>query len=156
MLDIGQFAPDFTLLNQFGEQVQLSEHRGRPVVLVFYPFAFSSVCTGEMCRLQDMMEEVQEVDALLLAISTDTIHVLKAFADQESLEFDLLSDFWPHGQVADTYGVLDPEQGVPTRTTFLIDADGLILDRFSSAELGTPRESESYRLALAKLVEQSN
>lgn len=154
MLDIGQFAPDFTLLNQYGEEVQLSEHRGRPVVLVFYPFAFSSVCTGEMCQLQDMLEEVQDVDALLLAVSTDTIHVLKAFADQESLEFDLLSDFWPHGQVADSYGVLDPEKGVPSRTTFLIDADGLILDRFTSAELGTPRVTESYRLALAKLADQ--
>ncbi|NHU85747.1 peroxiredoxin [Kocuria sp. JC486] len=154
MLDVGQFAPDFTLTNQYGEEVQLSEHRGRPVVLVFYPFAFSSVCTGEMCSLQDMFEEVQEVDALLLAVSTDTFHVLKAFANQESLDFDLLSDFWPHGQVAESYGVLDPEKGVPSRTTFLIDADGLILDRFTSAEMGTPRDTEAYRRALAKLEGQ--
>ncbi|KAA9393254.1 peroxiredoxin [Kocuria coralli] len=154
MLDIGQFAPDFTLTNQYGEEVQLSEHRGRPVVVVFYPFAFSSVCTGEMCQLQDMLEEVQEVDALLLAISTDTTHVLKAFANVESLEFDLLSDFWPHGQVAESYGVLDPEKGVPSRTTFLIDGDGIILDRFTSAELGIPRTVDSYREALSKLAEQ--
>lgn len=154
MLDIGQFAPDFTLTNQYGEDVQLSEHRGRAVVLVFYPFAFSSVCTGEMCQLQDMLEEVQEVDALLLAVSTDTTHVLKAFANQESLEFDLLSDFWPHGEVAESYGVLDPEKGVPSRTTFLIDGDGLILERFSSSELGQPRHINAYREALAKLTEQ--
>lgn len=152
MLEVGQFAPDFTLMNQYGEEVQLSEHRGRPVVLVFYPSAFSSVCTGEMCQLQDMLEEVQEADALLLAVSTDTTHVLKAFAHQESLEFDLLSDFWPHGHVAQDYGVLDRENGVPSRTTFLIDGDGLIVDRFTSAQLDVPRQSDSYRQALSKLT----
>lgn len=156
MLDVGQFAPDFTLRNQYEEEVQLSEHRGRPVVLVFYPFAFSSVCTGEMCQLQDMLEEVQEADALLLAVSTDTTHVLRAFAHQESLEFDLLSDFWPHGQVAHMYGVLDQEDGVPSRTTFLIDGDGLILDRFSSADLDTPRSIDLYRQALSRLTRESS
>ncbi|MCT1601163.1 peroxiredoxin [Kocuria sp. p3-SID1433] len=150
MIEIGQFAPDFTLTNQYGEDVTLAEHLGRPVALVFYPFAFSSVCTGEMCQLQDMMDEVQEADALLLAVSTDSQYVLKAFSREESLEFDLLSDFWPHGETARAFGVFDETTGMASRTTFLIDADGIVLDRFTS-EITSQRPVERYREALAKL-----
>lgn len=150
MIEIGQFAPDFTLNNQYGEAVTLAEHLGRPVALVFYPFAFSSVCTGEMCQLQDMMDEVQEADALLLAVSTDSQYVLKAFSREESLEFDLLSDFWPHGETARAFGVFDETTGMASRTTFLIDADGIVLDRFTS-EITSQRPVERYREALAKL-----
>jgi peroxiredoxin len=150
MIEIGQFAPDFTLTNQYGEDVTLAEHLGRPVALVFYPFAFSSVCTGEMCQLQDMMDEVQEADALLLAVSTDSQYVLKAFSREESLEFDLLSDFWPHGETARSFGVFDETTGMASRTTFLIDADGIVLDRFTS-EITSQRPVERYREALAKL-----
>lgn len=150
MIEIGQFAPDFTLNNQYGEAVTLAEHLGRPVALVFYPFAFSSVCTGEMCQLQDMMDEVQEADALLLAVSTDSQYVLKAFSREESLEFDLLSDFWPHGETARAFGVFDETTGMASRTTFLIDADGIVIDRFTS-EITSQRPVERYREALAKL-----
>ena len=150
MIEIGQFAPDFTLNNQYGEAVTLAEHLGWPVALVFYPFAFSSVCTGEMCQLQDMMDEVQEADALLLAVSTDSQYVLKAFSREESLEFDLLSDFWPHGETARAFGVFDETTGMASRTTFLIDADGIVLDRFTS-EITSQRPVERYREALAKL-----
>lgn len=150
MIEIGQFAPDFTLNNQYGEAVTLAEHLGRHVALVFYPFAFSSVCTGEMCQLQDMMDEVQEADALLLAVSTDSQYVLKAFSREESLEFDLLSDFWPHGETARAFGVFDETTGMASRTTFLIDADGIVLDRFTS-EITSQRPVERYREALAKL-----
>ncbi|WP_144791851.1 peroxiredoxin [Kocuria palustris] len=150
MIEIGQFAPDFSLTNQYGEDVTLSEHRGRAVALVFYPFAFSSVCTGEMCQLQDMMDEVQEADALLLAVSTDSSYVLKAFGREESLEFDLLSDFWPHGETARSFGVFDEDSGMATRTTFLIDGDGIVVDRFTS-EISSPRPVDRYREALAKL-----
>ena len=150
MIEIGQFAPDFTLNNQYGEAVTLAEHLGRPVALVFYPFAFSSVCTGEMCQLQDMMDEVQEADALLLAVSTDSQYVLKAFSREEYLEFDLLSDFWPHGETARAFGVFDETTGMASRTTFLIDADGIVLDRFTS-EITSQRPVERYREALAKL-----
>lgn len=150
MIEIGRMAPDFVLQNQYGEDVTLTEHRGRPVVVVFYPFAFSSVCTGEMCRLQDMMDEIQEADALLLAISTDSPYVLRAFAREESLDFDLLSDFWPHGLTAQAYGVLDDRTGMAGRTTFLVDAEGVVLDRFTS-ESATARPVQMYREALAKL-----
>lgn len=150
MIDVGRVAPDFSLKNQYGEDVSLSEHRGRPVVVVFYPFAFSSVCTGEMCRLQDMMAEIEEADALLLAISTDSPYVLRAFARDASLDFDLLSDFWPHGLTAQAFGVFDDRSGMAGRTTFLVDAEGVVLDRFSS-ESATARPVEMYREALAKL-----
>ena len=107
---VGQQAPDFTLVNQDGEKVTLSELRGRKVVLVFYPFAFSTLCTGELCALRDRRGDFDD-DTVLLGISVDTKHALRVFAEQEGLGYDLLSDFWPHGAVAQAYGVFLPDAG---------------------------------------------
>lgn len=150
MPEIGTPAPDFTLPNQFGEPVTLSALRGRPVTLVFYPFAFSGVCTGELCELQDGLAAFEDAGVRLLAVSVDSKYTLRAFAREESFDFDLLSDFWPHGAVAERYGVFDPVTGMAQRATFVLDADGVVVDSFRS-EAGTPRESEAYRAALAKL-----
>jgi peroxiredoxin len=151
MPEIGAPAPDFTLENQFGEPVTLSELRGRPVALVFYPFAFSALCTGELCRLQDNLGVFEEAGVRLMAVSVDSKYTLRAFAREESFDFDLLADFWPHGAVAERYGVFDPVTGLAERTTFVLDADGVVVDVFGS-EPGTPRELEAYRAALAKLA----
>jgi len=150
MPEIGAPAPDFTLPNQFGEPVTLSDLRGRPVTLVFYPFAFSGVCTGELCRLQDSLSVFEDAGVRLLAVSVDSKYALRAFAREESFEFDLLSDFWPHGAVAQRYGVFDPVTGMAERATFVLDAEGVVVDAFRS-ERGTARELEAYRAALAKL-----
>lgn len=150
MLEIGAQAPDFTLQNQYGEPVALSGLRGRPVAVVFYPFAFSGVCTGELCRLQDSLTVFDDAGVKLLAVSVDTKYALRAFAREESFDFDLLSDFWPHGAVAQRYGVFDPESGLAERATFVLDAEGVVVDTFRS-ERGVPRELGAYRSALAKL-----
>ncbi|MFI7578887.1 peroxiredoxin [Kocuria sp. M1N1S27] len=150
MLEIGAHAPDFTLQNQYGEPVTLSGLRGRPVAVVFYPFAFSGVCTGELCRLQDSLPVFDDAGVRLLAVSVDTKYTLRAFAREESFDFDLLSDFWPHGAVAQRYGVFDPVSGQAERATFVLDAEGVVADAFRS-ERGVPRELEAYRSALAKL-----
>lgn len=147
---IGAPAPDFTLENQFGEPVTLSALRGRPVMLVFYPFAFSGVCTGELCRLQDSLSVFEDAGVRLLALSVDSKYTLRAFAREESFDFDLLADFWPHGAVAEQYGVFDAVTGLAERTTFVLDAAGVVVDVFGSRP-GTPREFEDYRAALAKL-----
>lgn len=122
---VGQPAPDFTLVNQAGEQVTLSSLRGRKVVLVFYPFAFSSICTEEWCDMRDRTGDFGD-DTVVLGVSVDTKHALRVFREQEGLAFDLLSDFWPHGEVARAYGVFLPERGMATRGTFVIDRDGIV------------------------------
>jgi mycoredoxin-dependent peroxiredoxin len=125
-LTVGQPAPDFELSNQFGEPVRLSALRGEKIVLVFYPFAFSGICTGELCELRDDLESFKSENARVLGISVDHKFALRAFAEKENYDFDLLADFWPHGGVARAYGVFDDESGMATRGTFIIDAEGLL------------------------------
>ena len=148
---VGEPAPDFELMNQFGEPVRLSSHRGRSVVLVFYPFAFSGVCTGELCELQDNLGLFQDSDAVLLGISVDSKFAQRAYAQKEGYDFDLLADFWPHGAVAAQYGVFDAESGMAKRGTFIIDADGVVRYVVVNPR-GKARDFAEYRAALAGLA----
>jgi peroxiredoxin len=144
-------APDFDLANQYGEHVRLSDFRGvKPVVLVFFPLAFSGVCTGELCELRDNIALFQDSDVELLGISVDSKATLRAFAEQEGYQFQLLADFWPHGAVAKEYGVFLEEKGFATRATFVIDARGVIRASFITAP-GEPRSLEEYRAALEEV-----
>ncbi|MGN6325925.1 peroxiredoxin [Pseudolysinimonas sp.] len=145
-------APDFDLANQYGEHVRLSDFRGvRPVVLVFFPLAFSGVCTGELCAIRDNLALFQQQGVELLGISVDSKASLRAWAEQEGYDFTLLADFWPHGAVAKEYGVFLEEKGFANRATFVIDADGVIRASFITAP-GEPRSIESYREALAEVL----
>lgn len=147
---VGGTAPDFELPNQFGEPVRLSSFRGQNVVLVFYPFAFSGICTGELCEIRDNLAVFENTNAVVLAVSVDSKFSLRAYAGQEGYSFDLLADFWPHGGVATTYGVFDPETGMARRGTFIIDAAGKI--RYSVVNpRGQARDFSEYRAALAGL-----
>ena len=146
----GALAPDFTLRDQHGRPVTLSGLRGRPVVLVFYPFAFSRVCTGELRGLRDQAGRFEAAGAHLLGLSCDPMYALRVFADTEGVEFPLLADFWPHGAVAAAYGVLDRERGCPTRSTFVVDRDGLV--RWSvHNEMAEARDVDEYLRVLATL-----
>ncbi len=148
---VGQVAPDFTLVSQAGEKVTLSDFRGRKVVLVFYPFAFSPLCTSELCDLRDRRGDFDD-DTVLLGISVDTKYALRVFAEQEGLGFDLLSDFWPHGAVAQEYGVFLPDAGgKATRATFVIDREGVVRWALINGP-GEPRDPADYRAALADLL----
>jgi peroxiredoxin len=141
-------APDFDLPNQFGERVRLSDFRGvKSVALVFFPLAFSGVCTGELCALRDNLELFTDHDVELLGISVDSKATLRAFAEQEGYDFQLLADFWPHGAVAKEYGVFLEEKGFANRATFVIDVKGVIRASFITAP-GEPRSIEEYRAAL--------
>ncbi|WP_163162715.1 peroxiredoxin [Arthrobacter sp. Alg241-R88] len=147
---IGGPAPDFELSNQFGEPVQLSALRGQNVVLVFYPFAFSGICTGELCEIRDNLAMFEDANATVLAISVDSKFSLRAYAAQEGYSFDLLADFWPHGGVASAYGVFDADSGMAKRGTFIIDAAGTV--RYSVVNpRGQARDLQEYRAALAGL-----
>lgn len=149
---VGVTAPDFELSNQYGEPVRLSSFRGQNVVLVFYPFAFSGICTGELCEIRDNLAVFENAEATVLAISVDSKFSLRAYAEQEGYGFDLLADFWPHGGVASSYGVFDEETGMARRGTFIIDAAGTI--RYTVVNpRGQARDFEEYRAALAGLAE---
>jgi peroxiredoxin len=126
-LPAGGPAPDFTLRDQFGQDVTLSSFRGRKAVaLVFYPSAFSGVCTGEMSGIRDRLDEFLTFDTEVLAVSCDPVYSLRAFADQDGLNFPLLSDFWPHGAVARAYDVFDEDRGTARRSSYVVDKTGTI------------------------------
>jgi mycoredoxin-dependent peroxiredoxin len=125
--EVGTEAPDFTLKNQDGEDVTLSSFRGdRNVLVVFYPFAFSKTCTGELSTIRDDLSNFQNSDVQILAVSTDPADALKSWSQAEGYDFPLLSDFWPHGKVAQAYGVFDNAAGMALRGTFLIDKSGVV------------------------------
>ena len=126
-LSIGDEAPDFELRDQHGQPVRLSSFRGeKAVVVMFYPFAFTRVCTGELGEVRDNLPKWESDDVQLLAVSCDPMFSLRAFAEQDRLTFPLLSDFWPHGAVAASYGVLDESTGAANRSTFIIDRAGTV------------------------------
>ncbi len=124
-LPLGGPAPDFTLRDHFGQDVTLSSYRGhKAVALVFYPAAFSGVCTGEMSGIRERLAEFLTFDTEVLAISCDPVYSLRAFADQDGLNFPLLSDFWPHGDVARAYDVFDDVKGSARRSSYVVDKAG--------------------------------
>ena len=126
-LAVGDPAADFTLRDQHGRPRSLSSARGhRAVALVFFPFAFTGVCTGELRELRDNADRLAGTGAQVMAISCDPMFALRVLADQDRLEMPLLSDFWPHGEVAAAYDVLDADRGCPTRSTFILDRDGIV------------------------------
>jgi peroxiredoxin len=144
-------APDFELPNQFGEHVRLSDFRHKkPVALVFFPLAFSSTCTSELCELRDNLALFSDKSIELLGVSVDSKATLRAFAEADGYDFNLLADFWPHGAVAKEYGVFLPEKGFANRASFLIDVNGIIRASFVTAP-GEARSIDAYREALAEL-----
>lgn len=151
-LEVGTQAPEFTLNDQTNQPVSLSSLRegNRNVLLVFYPFAFSGICTGEMCELRDDLGAFVNDGVVTVAISTDPFFTLKAWAEHEGLKFTLLSDFWPHGEVSQTYGVFNERGGMANRGTFLIDSGGVI--RFAEMNMpGEARDQTAWKEALAAL-----
>lgn len=148
-VDIGSSAPLFTLKNQFGEDISLESFRGRkPVAVIFLPFAFSGICTGELCEIRDRISEVEGVE--ILAVTCDHFFSNRAWAEREGYGFSVLSDFWPHGAVSREYGVFDEQVGAAARGSFIVDVDGIVRWK---VENGIPdaRDFDAYREALAAL-----
>jgi len=148
---VGSPAPDFTVKDHRGEEVTLSSLRGQTnVLLVFYPFAFSGICTGELCAIRDDGLISGGEGVRVMGISCDPMWSLRAWAEAQGYDFSLLSDFWPHGAVAQSYGVFLPDLGFATRGSFLIDHAGIIRWRVVNAP-GEARPTGEYREALAAL-----
>ncbi len=151
---VGEPAPDFCLTSDAFEPVTLSALRGRPVVLVFVPMAFSPTCEGEFCALRDDLDGLARLDACVLGVSVDSRWVLKAWGEQQRFGFPLLADFHPKGEVARRYGAYDEHKGYARRRTFVIDRDGIVRDVVASDQLKVARDLDAYRRALDRLARQ--
>ncbi len=150
-VEIGHAAPDFTLRDQHGADVALSSFRGsKNVVLVFFPWAFSGICTGELGSIRDGLVELENDETVTLAVSCDSMFANRAFAERDGYAFPLLADCWPHGATAQAYGVFEEKVGVSLRGTFIIDKQGLV--RWSVIHgIGEPRDLAEYAKVLASL-----
>jgi peroxiredoxin len=150
-VELGAVAPDFDLPDQYGQRRRLSALRGRNVLLVFFPLAFSGLCAGELCELRDDLPSFVNEYTATLAVSVDSPYAARVFAEQEGYTFPLLSDFWPHGEVAGSYGVFNSERGFANRASFIIDRDGVV--RYALVNRpGEPRDADEYRRVLAGLA----
>jgi peroxiredoxin (alkyl hydroperoxide reductase subunit C) len=151
-IEVGALAPEFALRDQNNEEVTLSSFRGqKAVLLVFYPLAFTGICTGELCAVRDDLSTFQNDDVQVITVSVDSPYSHKIFAEREGYQFPLLSDFWPHGAVAQQYGVFNEAAGIANRGTFLIDCDGVV--RFAEMnEPGQGRDAQRWREAIKEVT----
>ena len=150
-LDVGSKAPDFTLMNQERQPVTLSGLKGQPVVLAFFPAAFSGTCQQEMCTLRDSMGQLSKANAQVLGISTDTFFALKAWADHEKYDFPLLSDY--NKEVIRQYGVVNPDmiglKDIAKRAVFVIDRSGAVKYREVIEDARNEPDYDKLRQAVA-------
>ncbi|MDF0529963.1 peroxiredoxin [Tsukamurella sp. 8F] len=151
-LPLGVVAPDFTLRNQNNQPVRLADYRGRKnVLLVFFPLAFTGTCENELGQVRDNLPAFENESSAILAVSVGPPPTHKVWSGSQGYLFPVLSDFWPHGEVARRYGVLNDKKGYPNRGTFVIDREGVV--RFSEMnEPGLPRDQQLWEDALAALT----
>lgn len=125
---VGEQAPAFTAKDQFGQDVTLTGLTGdKATLLVFYPFAFSGICTGELCSIRDDISRFVNDKVQVVGVSCDPMFTQRAWAEDQGYDFPLLSDFWPHGSIAKDYGVFNEDAGMAIRGTFLVDSTGKIV-----------------------------
>ena len=150
-IEVGAQAPDFMLKDQNNQEVRLFAFQGKKnVLLVFYPLAFTGTCQGELCSVQDNLNDFVNDRVQVLTVSVDSSYAHKVWAEREGYDFPLLADFWPHGEVAQRYGVFNDERGFANRGTFIIDLTGVVRYAVENAP-GQARDQDAWRKALATL-----
>lgn len=149
MIGPGDRAPDFRLRSQHGEAVT-RDTLARSTLMVFYPFAFSGICSSELADLRDHRSTFDGAGVRIAAISCDPMFALRVFDDRDGFGFDLLSDFWPHGAAARAFGCFDEEMGAPLRSSFLLDADGVV--RWTIAHGAGERRDIALHVAAVKQI----
>lgn len=148
-LKVGAKAPHFELRNQHRKTVSLEDLESGKTALIFIPFAFTRVCEGELCQIKDELDPFAEAETRVMAITCDTGATNLAWAEQNGFDFDILSDFWPHGAVARAYDTFNETFGYAERTTYFLDENGVIRDVIHSNELGVARSFEDYVTTLS-------
>ncbi|EGD55763.1 peroxiredoxin [Gordonia neofelifaecis] len=147
-IEIGSRAPDFELRDQNNQVVRLSDLRDRDVLIVFFPLAFTGTCEGELGFLRDNLPRFDNDYVTVVAVSVGPPPTHKVWSSAQGFLFPILADFWPHGAVADAYGVFDVERGFPNRGTFVVGRDGTV--KFSAmVGPGEQRGDETWDAALA-------
>ncbi|MEU8609267.1 peroxiredoxin [Actinoplanes sp. NPDC048791] len=151
-IEVGTQAPDFTLKDQNNQEVALADFAGRKaVLLVFYPLAFSGTCQGELAEIRDNLPQYANDYVQVLTVSVDSVYSHKIWANTEGYNFPMLSDFWPHGAVAQAYGVFNEQAGVANRGTFVIDKEGVV--RYADEHaVGERRDQRSWRDTLKETI----
>lgn len=149
--EIGAPAPAFNLVNIDREMVSTEDLKGSKAVVMFIPFPFTGICDGEACAMRDNLAVVDDLDAKVVVITTHARPTNAEWAKQNGFEFPVLSDFWPHGDVARAYGVLNEDVGVPTRATFFLDEDGIVRDVVATESGAIGREIDAQLDALRNL-----
>jgi len=151
-IEVGAQAPDFILKDQNNQEVALADFNGRKaVLLVFYPLAFSGTCQGEMAEIRDNLTEYANDYVQVLTVSVDSAYSHKIWAEREGYNFPLLADFWPHGAVAQAYGVFNERAGFADRGTFVIDKAGVV--RYAHLQgPGEARDQKTWRETLKETI----
>ena len=148
---VGQPAPPFALRDQDRNVITLDSLKGGAALVVFIPFPFTAVCSAEICTLRDRAAELENVDANVVVVTTHALPTNKQWAEENSFRFPVLADYWPHGETARAYGTFNEKLGVADRSTYVLDADGVVRAVIASDSLGTAREFEDYAAALAAI-----
>ncbi len=146
--ELGAPAPDFSLVDQDRNPVTLDSLKGRKSLVVFIPFPFTGLCSGEVCELRDHLADLDALDANVVVITTHAFQTNRAWATENGLGFPILADYWPHGEVAQAYGAFNEAVGAANRATYVLDADGIVREIIATDSLGTVREYDAYVTAL--------
>ncbi|HKY48714.1 MAG TPA: redoxin domain-containing protein [Acidimicrobiia bacterium] len=153
MVAVGEAAPDFVLRDQTRAKRSLAELFGSRSMVIFMPFAFTNTCLGEMCTLRDNLHYLESSGTRFFVITTDTLHSNRRWAEDQGFEFPILSDFWPHGAVAQAYGCFNPAIGVAMRSTYVLDEAGVVREIIATDRLDVPRDFGEYERALGSTFE---
>jgi peroxiredoxin len=145
---IGSEAPPFSLPDTEGDRMSLDDLKGSKSLIIFIPFPFTGICEGELCAIRDRLPDLAALDATVVAITCDTRFSNKKWSDENEFGFPVLSDYWPHGEVARAYGVFNEEFGCADRTTLVLDSEGTIRAIVASSGLGEARDHRAYAEAL--------
>lgn len=148
---VGEPAPQFSLLDQDKNRLSLDDFAGHKTLVMFIPFPFTGICDAEGCAIRDGMGQLESLDAKVVVITAHAAQTNKAWAEANGFTFPILSDFWPHGEVTRAYGNFNEDLGVATRSSYILDADGVVRDIIASESLGVAREHEAQVEALAAI-----
>lgn len=146
--EVGSPAPAFSLRNVDGETVSVDDLKGRKSLVVFIPFPFTGTCEAELCSIRDGLADLQRLDANVVAITTDTVFSNRTWSEKNSFGFPVLSDFWPHGEVAMAYGTFDDRVGAANRSTYVLDEEGVVRAIVATETRREAREFDDYVKAL--------